>query len=142
MKAPGEDGIFYILIKKLPEATLSSLVKIFNKCFDLAYFPSSWKNAKVIPILKPDKNPAEASSYRPISLLSSISKLFERIIVNRMMTHINENSIFADEQFGFRLGHSTTHCRDRGLSFIIKTQIFCNSQTTRLIPQKLTTKLI
>lgn len=109
MKAPGEDGIFYILIKKLPEATLSSLVKICNKCFDLAYFPSSWKNAKVVPILKPDKNPAEASSYRPISLLSSISKLFERIILNRMMTHINENSIFADEQFGFRLGHSTTH---------------------------------
>lgn len=109
MKAPGEDGIFYILIKKLPESTLMSLVKIFNKCFDLAYFPDSWKNAKVIPILKPDKNPAEASSYRPISLLSSISKLFERIILNRMMTHINENSIFADEQFGFRLGHSTTH---------------------------------
>ena len=62
----------------------------------------------MIPILKPDKNPAEASSYRPISLLS-ISKLFERIILNRMMSHINESSIFADEQFGFRLGHSTTH---------------------------------
>lgn len=109
MKAPGDDGIFYILIKKLPETTLSLLVRIFNKCLELAYFPDKWKNAKVIPILKPDKNPAEASSYRPISLLSSISKLFERIILCRLMNHINDNSIFADEQFGFRLGHSTTH---------------------------------
>jgi hypothetical protein len=75
----------------------------------LAYFPVKWKNAKVVPILKPDKNPSDASSYRPISLLSSISKLFEKIILTRMMLHINENSIFADEQFGFRHGHSTTH---------------------------------
>ena len=109
MKAPGDDGIFYILIKKLPESTLSFLVKLFNRCFHLSYFPDKWKNAKVVPILKPDKNPAEASSYRPISLLSSISKLFEKIILNRMMLHINTNSIFADEQFGFRHGHSTTH---------------------------------
>ena len=104
MKAPGEDNIFYILVKKLPEATLISLVSIFNKCLELAYFPEKWKNAKVIPILKPNKNPAEAASYRPISLLFSVNKLFER-----MMLHINKNSIFADEQFGFRLGHSTTH---------------------------------
>ena len=109
MKAPGDDGIFYILLKKLPQITLNFLVTFFNKCFELAYFPETWKKAKVIPILKPEKNPAEASSYRPISLLSSISKLFERIILNRMMSHINDNSIFADEQFGFRLGHSTTH---------------------------------
>jgi hypothetical protein len=88
---------------------MSFLVKLFNRCFHLAYFPAKWKNAKVIPILKPEKNPADASSYRPISLLSSISKLFEKIILTRMMVHINENSIFADEQFGFRHGHSTTH---------------------------------
>ena len=109
MKAPGDDGIFYILIKRLPENSLNFLVKIFNRCLALAHFPTKWKNAKVTPILKPEKNPAEASSYRPISLLSSISKLFERIILNRMITHINENSIFANEQFGFRHGHSTTH---------------------------------
>ena len=109
MKAPGDDGIFYILIKRLPESSIQFLVNIFNRCLSLAYFPEKWKNAKVTPILKPDKNPAEASSYRPISLLSSISKLFERVILSRMMMHINENSIFPDEQFGFRHGHSTTH---------------------------------
>ena len=85
---------------------------------ELAYFPKKSKNAKVIPILKPDKNPAQASSYRPISLLSSISKLFERIILNRMMSHINENPIFADEQFGFWLGLPTTHQFLRVTNFI------------------------
>lgn len=118
MKAPGDDGLFYILIKKLPESTLSFLAKLFNKCFELAYFPDQWKNAKVVPILKPDKDPAEASSYRPISLLSSISKLFEKIILNRMMDHINQHSIFAAEQFGFRHGHSTTHQLLRVTNFI------------------------
>ena len=58
LKVPGKDGIFYVLIKKLPEATLNSLFSNFNKCLELAYFPEKWKNAKVIPILKPDKNPA------------------------------------------------------------------------------------
>ena len=78
MKAPDDDGIFYILLKRIPETALGFLVRTFNKCLELAYFPDRWKNAKVIPILKPDKDPAVASSYRPISLLSSISKLFER----------------------------------------------------------------
>lgn len=109
MKAPGDDGVFYILLKKLSDDSLEFICEIFNRCLELAYFPNKWKNAKVIPILKPDKNPAEAASYRPISLLPSISKLFERIIANRMITHINDNSIFVDEQFGFRHGHSTTH---------------------------------
>ena len=72
----------------------------------------------MVPVLKPDKNPAEASSYRPISLLSSISKLFERIILKRMMSRINENLFFADEQLGFQLGHSTTHQLVRVTNFI------------------------
>ncbi|XP_055530835.1 RNA-directed DNA polymerase from mobile element jockey isoform X1 [Wyeomyia smithii] len=59
MKAPGDDGIFNILIKHLPESTMEFLVKIFNCCFEIAYFPKLWKNAKITPILKPDKNPAE-----------------------------------------------------------------------------------
>ena len=47
MKAPGDDGIFYILLKRLPESSLNFLVRIFNRCFELAYFPSKWINAKV-----------------------------------------------------------------------------------------------
>jgi hypothetical protein len=73
----------------------------------LGYFPTIWKAAKVIPIHKPNKPPTDANSYRPISLLSSISKLLERIIASRLTTFINQNHLIPDTQFGFRKKHPT-----------------------------------
>lgn len=109
MKAPGEDGILNIVLKNLGDNSLTLLCNIFNKCLNLSYFPNSWKRSKVIPILKPGKDPTSEKSYRPISLLSSISKIFEKLILSRLDEHIQRNNILMDEQFGFRKGHSTTH---------------------------------
>lgn len=118
MKAPGFDSIFNILLKHLSSRTLTHLANILNKCMDLQYFPSTWKCAKVVPILKPGKDPTSPSSYRPISLLSSISKIFERLILNRVLEHIEMNRIIPNEQFGFRKNHSTTHQLNRVAKFI------------------------
>jgi len=109
MKAPGFDGIFNIIIKKLSAKVLSLLTAIFNRCLELHYFPSTWKVAKVVPIRKPGKDPTSPSSYRPISLLSSLSKLFEKLILNRLLDFVEEHNVYLPEQFGFRRGHSTTH---------------------------------
>lgn len=80
-KAPGPDNISNTLIKRLPPLGILYLTIIINSCLKLQYFPQTWKHANVIPISKPGKPTSLTSSYRPISLLSSLNKIFERIIL-------------------------------------------------------------
>lgn len=74
-----------------------------------AYFLTAWKNAKVIAIQKHGKDPFNPSSYRPISLLSSLGKIFERILLKRLNMHIENDVIIPNQQFGFRKAHSCNH---------------------------------
>jgi hypothetical protein len=60
----------------------------------------------MIFILKPRKDPALPSSYRPIILLDTIGKLFEKIILSRILHEVNVRGLMRDEQFGFRPKHS------------------------------------
>ena len=62
----------------------------------------------MISLLKPGKNPALPSSYRPISLLNTVRKVFEKILLSRIMEEIKYRGLLRDEQFGFRPGLSTT----------------------------------
>jgi hypothetical protein len=72
-------------------------------------FPIAGKRAdNIIPILKPGKDPTAPKSYRPISLLSTVGKLFERLILRRLKCPINASGIYRNEQFGLREKHSTT----------------------------------
>lgn len=108
-KSAGFDGVKNLFIKNLPKIGIKYLQLIFNGCIRLGYFPNEWKNTKVIPILKPGKSANMPSSYRPISLLSSLSKCFEKIIKNKLEAHIFTSSILPPEQFGFRAHHNTVH---------------------------------
>lgn len=108
-KAPGPDDVNNILIKNLPPKGIEYLQFIFNSCLKLNSFPKIWKHAKVIPIPKPSKPANELSSYRPISLLSTISKIFERILLSRINDHLEDNNIIPNQQCGFRTGRSTSH---------------------------------
>ena len=109
MKAPGFDSIFNLLLKKLNTRALELLANLFSRCMELGYFPECWKCAKAIPILKPGKDPTKPASYRPISLLAALGKLFEKLIHWRLREIIDELRILPPEQFGFRPGHSTIH---------------------------------
>jgi hypothetical protein len=62
----------------------------------------------VLPILKPGKDPTQPSSYRPISLLDTVGKLSEKILLTRVLREVNERGLLRDEQFGFLPKHSTT----------------------------------
>jgi hypothetical protein len=87
---------------------ISLLVTLFNAVLTIQYFPAEWKNARVFSILKPGKDPALPSSYRPISLLDTIGKLFEKILLARILKEVSERGLLRDEQFGFRPIHSTS----------------------------------
>ena len=104
-KSPGYDLISATLLKHLPKKGITLIVAIFNACLRLSIFPSQWKIAQVIMILKPGKTPHEVSSYRPISLLPLMGKLFEKMILTRIRIHLED--ILPKHQFGFREGHGT-----------------------------------
>lgn len=69
--------------------------------------PRLWKIAEVIMIQKPGKPPHEVSSYRPISLLPIMAKLFEKLLLKRLKPIIEEKELIPNHQFGFRNKHST-----------------------------------
>lgn len=106
-KAPGYDLITAEVLKMLPRKGLINLLYIMNATIRLEYVPSQWKVAEVIMVLKPGKPSHEKKSYRPISLLPVISKVFERILLLRLQPIIEEKRLIPEHQFGFRSKHST-----------------------------------
>ncbi|GBM30453.1 hypothetical protein AVEN_203024-1 [Araneus ventricosus] len=73
------------------------------------YFPQCWKTAVIIPIPKPDQNLDLPQNYRPISLPSSLSKVYESVLLKRLNQFLDNNNIIISEQFGFRKNLSTSH---------------------------------
>ena len=112
-KAPGPDSIPNILLKNIPKKAIVQLCYIINSIIKLQYFPEQWKIAIVVPFLKPNKQPQNPSSYRPICLLNTLSKVTERVILEALNKFVEKKKLLPAVQFGFRGGHSTSHalCR-------------------------------
>lgn len=106
-KAPGQDQISGKILRELPEVGITILTYIFNAMLKLEYFPNQWKTAQIILIPKQGKDLTEKSSYRPISLLSTISKVFEKLLLTRMKPILEAKQIIPTHQFGFREQHTT-----------------------------------
>ena len=104
--SPGEDNIPYILLKNLDKERKSELLQIYNQCYMIEY-PEKWKQGLIIPIPKPKKDKTLVSSYRPISLLPTIGKVFEKIVQKRLNYILERNNTFSKSQCGFRKGKST-----------------------------------
>ena len=105
--APGPDHITYEMIKKCHPNLKSEITKLFNKLLQTGHFPSQWKKAVVVPILKPNKPRKEPSSYRPISLTSQLGKTFESVLKNRLNYFVETKHIIPANQSGFRKKRST-----------------------------------
>ena len=106
--AAGLDGIGYNLLKRVPPPYITYITKFFGACLRVGYFPKEWKHAKTIMIPKPDKDLSLAKNYRPISLLSCLGKLFERLLAGRLSLHLEERGLFNKNQSGFRKGKMTS----------------------------------
>lgn len=105
--SPGPDYIPYSVIINMPMNVKKILLHIFNQVWLSKVIPESWKIQTVVPILKPNKDPNCIQSYRPISLTSCFSKVFESMLKNRLEWFIENNNIIPENQFGFRKGKST-----------------------------------
>ncbi|XP_072750509.1 uncharacterized protein [Anoplolepis gracilipes] len=110
-KAVGPNGIPGRVWKlALEEPNLSGWLRgIFNRCLAEEKFPPMWGRAKLVLLHKGGKKEGDPSSYRPICLLDEVGKIYERILVRRMVQHLARNEVpsLHEEQYGFREGRST-----------------------------------
>ena len=107
-KAPGNDGIRVEVLQSIYAEISQHIHAIYQACWNLCYFPSPWKTAVVAIIPKPGREDYTLpSSYRPISLLPTLGKLYEKV-VNRRLQHLADvHSWFSPSQHGFVSGKST-----------------------------------
>ncbi|KAM7304739.1 hypothetical protein ISCGN_014639 [Ixodes scapularis] len=102
--AAGPDGVPYQALTNLTEEAQDALVKWFNAIWNSGDVPNEWKEAMVVPLLKAGKPPGKAESYRPVSLTSCISKLFERMVQARICWYLEEHHCLPNCMTGFRRG--------------------------------------
>ncbi|CAG7729988.1 unnamed protein product, partial [Allacma fusca] len=105
-KAAGVDKMYVEQIKHFGPKTVTWIQELHNTCVETSKIPRSWRQAHVIAIQKPDKDPDDPKSYCPILLLCHLYKIFERVVLNRVAEHIDKNLI--SQQTGFRPGKSCT----------------------------------
>ena len=106
-KAPGESQIGRDAIQHLPNNVILTVTNLFNASLAIGYMPLPLKKAMVILIPKPDKDLKYISNFRPISLLETLGRIFESIVNDRLLDHLEDNSLLTSKQFGFRHHRST-----------------------------------
>merc|ERR1712240_460962 len=104
----GYDDFTTKFVKLSASLIAPALVKIFNLAISTGIYPDSLKIAKVIPVFKKGDQ-TSVNNYRPISILSPIYKIFEKILYSRLIKYIDKSNILYKYQFGFRKNHSTEH---------------------------------
>jgi len=97
----GYEEISSRILKISAPYVLSPLTYIFNKTVSTGIFPERWEFLEVRPLFKKG-DITEFSNYRPSSLLTSFSKITEKIIYRRLYSYLNDNNILVKDQYGFR----------------------------------------
>ena len=105
-KANGPDGVSAQMLKATAYSIAPSLTKLFNISISQGRFPDCWKTSTVVPIPK-NANHKQVANYRPISLLSIVSKILERHLHLYITNHLNEHHPLSNKQWGFQSGKST-----------------------------------
>ena len=102
----GKDEISNKLLKSIKDEIAKPLAIIINQSLKTGVFPDALKIAKVKPLYKKGDNFC-LNNYRPISLLPTISKIFERVMFTQLYSYLNANNLLSEQQYGFRSQHST-----------------------------------
>ena len=96
------------ILKEIPDELRKSLLCLFNSCLRLGKLPSSWKLSEITMISKKGYDKTSLNGYRPISILLCISRLFERLLLRRLIRFLNSKKILITQQSGFRNKRQTT----------------------------------
>ena len=104
----GADFISTRLLKEIAPLIITPLHYLINLSLETGYVPSEFKVAKIVPVFK-EGDCHDFNNYRPISLLSSFSKLMEKIVSKQILRFLHINDILYKHQYGFRPRHNTSH---------------------------------
>ena len=115
----GHNNISNILLKKLIHQIAPVLVEVFNKSMTMGEFPTVMKLAEVVPLYKSKESFLE-TNYRPISLLTTMSKILEKIMYRRIYSFLQNTGQIYENQYGFRANHSCEHAIGQVVGTLIK----------------------
>ena len=119
-KAADIYGISTKLVKDGGIVMTEIITFLFNMSISQGKFPDALKNSKVIPIHKDDSR-LEMSNYRPISLIPTLSKIFEKLMYARLIDFFSKHNILYENQFGFQSNMSTEYAVNQVLNYIVNT---------------------
>ena len=100
--SPGSTGIESIVLKSCPRDVLIALTSLFNLCIETNKIPDEWKISILSPIHKGKGLKSSFENYRPISVLSPVSKVFEKLLADQMYNYFESKKLIHPSQFGFR----------------------------------------
>ena len=101
-KASGPNCIPVVVLKNCEPELSYILAELFNMCLKESCFPDCWKVSSVVPVFKNVGERSTAKNYCPVSLLSVVSKVFEKFANDRIVDHLEKCGFFSDFQYGFR----------------------------------------
>ena len=100
-KASGPDCIPVMLLKNCEPELSYILAKLFNKCLKESCFPDCWKVSSVLPVFKNVGEKPTPKNYHPVSLLLVVNKVFQKLVNNSIVVHLEKCGLFSDFQYGF-----------------------------------------
>ena len=105
-KASGPDCIPVVVLKNCEPELSDILAELFSRCLKEYCFPDCWKVSSVVPVFKNVGERPTAKNYCPVSLLSVVTKVFEKLVNSRIVDHLEKCGLFSDFQYGFRSSRS------------------------------------
>ena len=124
-KSSGIDNMSNQCLKFVQKEVVAPLTHLVNVSINNGFVPEWWKTAKVVPLFK-SGDQSNPTNYRPISLLSTFSKVMEKVIAKQVVDYMNKNNLFYSKQFGFRKGMS---CED--LLYSLCQEIYSAKQSQK-----------